>query len=53
MRDLQKLQREATIKKRLTVRMDGTPRHVNGFLRTVSKMETVGFRAVPVMETRI
>ena len=53
MRDLQKLQREATIKKRLTVRMDGTPRHVKEFLQTVSKMETVGFQGVPVMETWI
>ena len=42
MSEWQELQPEATIKKCLTVRMDGTTRHVNGFLRTVSKMETVG-----------
>ena len=41
MSEWQELQPEVTIKKCLTVRKDGTPRHPSCYLLTVSKKETV------------
>ena len=41
MSEWQELQPEATIKKCLTVRKDGTPRHLSCYLLTVFKKETV------------
>ena len=51
MRELQELQRKATLKKCLIVHQEGVLRDLSYFLPTVSKMETIDSRAVPVMET--